>query len=187
MKLAILDRDGVLNEMVVDPEHGTVDSPLHPRQVRVDPAVPGLLARLQRAGYGLCVATNQPAAAQGKTTLANLRAVHEHILWEVAAGGARILWAEPCFHRAEDGCDCRKPRTGLLAAAFAALPGAELEGSWMIGDGITDIQAGASFGLRTALVGRRRCDTCAALGELRPDRIGSLAELVDAIAADPAR
>jgi histidinol phosphatase-like enzyme len=69
--LVILDRDGVLNAMVVDAEHGTIDSPLHPSQVEVFPWVPRALARLAGLGFGLAIASNQPAAAKGKTTLSS--------------------------------------------------------------------------------------------------------------------
>jgi len=78
--LVLLDRDGVLNALVVDPEHGTADSPLHPSQVRLLPGVPEALARLTRAGFVLRIVSNQPAAAKGKTTRANLEAVHEKVV-----------------------------------------------------------------------------------------------------------
>jgi D-glycero-D-manno-heptose 1,7-bisphosphate phosphatase len=158
--LILLDRDGVLNRLVVDAEHGTIDSPLHPDQVEVLPGVPEALARLTQAGFGLAVVTNQPAAAKGKTTWRNLEAVHEAVLTRATRAGGRVLGSHVCFHRAEDGCDCRKPRTGLLRAAFAAHPGHEPALSWMVGDGVSDVQAGAALKLRTAFLGPRKCDAC---------------------------
>jgi D-glycero-D-manno-heptose 1,7-bisphosphate phosphatase len=158
--LILLDRDGVLNRLVVDPEHGTIDSPLHPDQVALLPGVPEALARLTTAGYGLAVVTNQPAAAKGKTTRKNLDDAHERVLAGACSAGGRILSSHVCFHRAEDGCACRKPKTGLLEEALATNPGFARAGAWMVGDGVTDIQAGSALKLHTAFLGPRKCDAC---------------------------
>ena len=175
--LLILDRDGVLNRHTVDPEQGTIDSPLHPSQVELEKDVPQLLLRLQRLGFTLAIATNQPAAAKGKTTRENLEAVHARIVREAESAGARIASSHICWHRAEDGCRCRKPKPGLLEDAFAANPGTTREGSWMVGDGVTDVQAGKALGLKTGFIGKRRCDACQIL-QVPPDYWGSLTELV---------
>ena len=57
-----------LNRMVVNPDHGLIDSPLHPDQVEILPEVAESLKALTECGYVLAVATNQPAAAKGKTS-----------------------------------------------------------------------------------------------------------------------
>jgi D-glycero-D-manno-heptose 1,7-bisphosphate phosphatase len=164
-QLILLDRDGVLNRLVIDPEHGTIDSPLHPAQVEVLPGVPEALGRLTEAGYTLAIVTNQPAAAKHKTTRASLEAVHEAVLARVTSAGGRVHSSHICFHKAEDGCDCRKPRTGLLREALAQNPDCDPRRSWMVGDGVTDIQAGQALGLRTAFLGPRKCDACKILAE----------------------
>jgi D-glycero-D-manno-heptose 1,7-bisphosphate phosphatase len=187
VKLIILDRDGVLNRHLVDPEQGTIDSPQHERQVEVSEGAAATLARLQALGYGLCIATNQPSAAKGKTTRANLEAVHARVVREVEAQGARILSSHICFHRSEDRCACRKPKPGLLEAAFAANPTAEREGSWMVGDGVTDVEAGQALGLRTAFIGARRCDACRMLQGPQPTFWGSLAAFADFLEAEHGR
>jgi D-glycero-D-manno-heptose 1,7-bisphosphate phosphatase len=160
--LILLDRDGVLNRLVIDPEHGTVDSPLAPGQVELLPGVAEALARLTEAGHPLAVVTNQPAAAKGKTTRRNLEAAHEAVLAAACRLGGRIASSHVCYHRSEDGCPCRKPRTGLLEEALARHGAA---GAWMAGDGITDVQAGQALGLRTAFFGPRKCDACKLLQE----------------------
>jgi D-glycero-D-manno-heptose 1,7-bisphosphate phosphatase len=181
VKLIILDRDGVLNRHTVDPEHGTIDSPLHPDQVQLEAGVPEALARLQALGYGLCIATNQPAAAKGKTTYENLHATHARVVTLAQAAGARILSSHLCLHRAEDHCECRKPKAGLLEQAFAANPTAVREGSWMVGDGVTDVEAGKALGLKTGFIGKRRCDACRIIALTPPDYWGSLTELASAL------
>ncbi|MFN7133664.1 MAG: D-glycero-alpha-D-manno-heptose-1,7-bisphosphate 7-phosphatase [Myxococcales bacterium] len=164
--LVILDRDGVLNEIVVDAEHGTIDSPLHPDQVRVYPWVPESLAALTAAGYLLAVATNQPSAAKGKTTRANLEATHARVLELAQASGGRIASSHVCFHRSEDGCACRKPKPALLLEALAtsAVPAAD---AWMVGDGVTDVEAGVAAGVHTAFLGPRKCDACKIFSDRR--------------------
>jgi D-glycero-D-manno-heptose 1,7-bisphosphate phosphatase len=163
--LILLDRDGVLNRMVVDAEHGTIDSPLCPDQVEVPEAVADAVARLTAAGHALAVVTNQPAAAKGKTTRRNLEETHARVLDLACRKGGQILSSHVCFHRAEDGCACRKPNTGLLEEAFARHPVLGRAGAWMVGDGVTDVQAGAALGLRTAFLGPRKCDACKVLSQ----------------------
>lgn len=182
--LVILDRDGVLNAHTVDAEQGTIDSPLHPRQVRILDGVPEALAQLNRLGFGLAIASNQPAAAKGKTTYENLRAVHSAVVAGVETRGARILSSHLCFHRSEDCCACRKPRPGLLAEAFAQNPGFAQGSSWMVGDGVTDVQAGRALGLRTVFVATRRCDACAILKDEVPDYWGSLITFASWLASE---
>lgn len=158
--LVILDRDGVLNAVVVDAEHGTIDSPLHPSQVEILPGVPEALARLSDAGFGLCIASNQPAAAKGKTTLANLQATHATIVAGLGRASTAILSSHLCFHRSEDGCACRKPKPGLLIEALERSPQFDRQKSWMVGDGVTDVAAGIAAGVQTAFLGARKCDAC---------------------------
>lgn len=158
--LIILDRDGVLNDIVLDENHGTIDSPLHPSQVSVFPWVPNALNQLTRAGYPIVVVTNQPAWAKKKTTRENLLATHEKVLNISQQGGGEILSSHICFHKSEENCECRKPKVGLLKEAFQLFPDCVPSQSWMVGDGVTDIQAGKAFNLKTAFLGPRKCDGC---------------------------
>jgi histidinol-phosphate phosphatase family protein len=150
--LIVLDRDGVLNRTIPNPAEPRPDSPLRVEEVAVFPWVPQTLRALTDAGFALVVASNQPAAAKGKVTRAALEAVHQAVLVEAQRAGGVILSSHICYHRAEDGCDCRKPAIGLLREAFARHPGFTPAASWMVGDRAVDVQAGAAFGLRTALV-----------------------------------
>jgi D-glycero-D-manno-heptose 1,7-bisphosphate phosphatase len=151
--LIILDRDGVLNRTVPNPAEPRPDSPLRPEEVAIFPWVPAALRRLTEAGFGIAVATNQPAAAKGKTTRAALEQVHRLVCEAAQSDGGVILGSYICFHRAEDGCSCRKPRTGLLENAFAQHPQFQPSTSWMVGDRATDVLAGAALGMKTAYLG----------------------------------
>jgi len=139
---------------------------------------------LTEGGYGLVIVTNQPAWAKGKTTKKNLLAVHEAVVDAVMSKGGKVLSSHICFHKAEDNCTCRKPKTGLLEEAFRSNYGSTREGSWMVGDGLTDIEAGASAGVRTAFLGARKCGMCQIMMEkgLNPDFWGpSLREFAEYI------
>ena len=190
--LIILDRDGVLNEVVVDEEHGTIDSPLNPDQVRVFDFVPGALKQLNELGFLLAIATNQPAAAKGKTTRKNLERTHERVLEVATSAGAWIQSSHICYHRKEDRCPCRKPEIGLLEEALrlAITKGLSWHGTageggrqsgvgptqvWMVGDGVTDVEAGQKLGVRTAFLGPKKCDACKVMEsrELTPSFWGS--------------
>jgi histidinol-phosphate phosphatase family protein len=150
--LIVLDRDGVLNRTIPNPAESRPDSPLRVDQVAVFPWVPGALRAFNDAGFALVIASNQPAAAKGKVSRQVLEAVHARVLDEAQRAGGVILSSHICFHRAEDGCDCRKPRTGLLVEAFARHPEYSREKSWMVGDRAIDVRAGAAVGLKTALL-----------------------------------
>jgi D-glycero-D-manno-heptose 1,7-bisphosphate phosphatase len=161
--LIVLDRDGVLNALLPNPNEPRPDSPMRPSEVTVFPWVPDVVRDLTRAGFGIVIASNQPAWAKGKTTRAELQAAHALVVAAAESAGGVILSSHICFHRAEDRCTCRKPATGLLAEAFARHPGYELAASWMAGDRAPDVLAGVAFGLKTAYLGARGSDEHATL------------------------
>ncbi len=150
--LIVLDRDGVLNRLLPNPAEPRPDSPMRPSQVSVFDWVPAVLRELTDAGFGLAIASNQPAWAKGKTTRADLDAAHAEVLRLATADGGVILSSHVCYHRAEDGCACRKPAVGLLEEAFARHARFDRAASWMVGDRAPDVLAGAAFGLQTALL-----------------------------------
>jgi len=161
--LIVLDRDGVLNALLPNPDEPRPDSPMRPAEVTVFAWVPDVIRDLTRAGFGIVIASNQPAWAKGKTTRAELQAAHAVVVEAAQSTGGIILSSHICYHRAEDRCTCRKPATGLLAEAFAQHPGFDIAASWMAGDRAPDVLAGVAFGLKTAYLGERNSDERAAL------------------------
>jgi D-glycero-D-manno-heptose 1,7-bisphosphate phosphatase len=151
--LIILDRDGVLNETLPNPNEARPDSPLRVAAVVVFPWVPSVLRSLTDRGYRLAIATNQPAFAKGKVSLEVLKQVHARVLDEITREGASIASSHMCLHRAEDGCACRKPKPGLLLEALARHPEQDRQQCWMVGDRATDVLAGKAAGVQTALLG----------------------------------
>jgi D-glycero-D-manno-heptose 1,7-bisphosphate phosphatase len=155
---AFLDRDGVLNELVADPFSGLAESPLAVEDVRLIPGAAAAAARLARAGFVPVCVSNQPAAAKGKVSVAQLIAVHERVISLLEREGVVLAASRLCLHH-EQGvvpelagpCDCRKPAPGMLLDVAAEL-GVDLLSSWMVGDTDGDIAAGKAAGCRTLLI-----------------------------------
>jgi D-glycero-D-manno-heptose 1,7-bisphosphate phosphatase len=156
--LIILDRDGVLNEMLTEAATGLPDSPMNPSEVKLFSYVPKCLKALNDMGYTLRIATNQPAAAKGKTSFEELQAAHDQVVALAGAEGAVILSSHICWHRREDLCSCRKPATGLLEEALGLQKYWDAAQTWMVGDRAVDIQAGVSAGLKTALLAKESAE-----------------------------
>jgi len=151
--------------MVVDSEQGTIDSPLHPKQVDIVPGAPKALAQLCQAGYVLAIVSNQPAWAKGKTTKKNLLLVHQRILSKLQSAGGRIASSHLCLHKSEDSCACRKPKTALLKDAIRQNGPFKKKDIWMVGDGIIDLQAGQALGVQTVFVAKKKNDALQILRE----------------------
>jgi D-glycero-D-manno-heptose 1,7-bisphosphate phosphatase len=157
-RAVFLDRDGVLDELVPDPQTGVPESPLRVEDVRIVPGAAPAVAALRRAGYVVVCVTNQPAAAKGTASIHDLGLVHTRVMELLADQGARVDDARWCLHHPEGlveglrmGCECRKPKPGMLRWAAEDL-GVELSASWMIGDTDADVEAGQAVGCRTILV-----------------------------------
>lgn len=144
-RFVILDRDGVLN---VD----RPDSLTCLEDLEMVPGAARAVGILCRKGYRILVATNQACVGRGLLDLPGLEAIHRAIDAAIEAGGGRIDGWFVCTHRAEDGCDCRKPLPGLLYQAQRAF-GLELDATDFIGDAGRDIEAANAAGCRPVLVG----------------------------------
>lgn len=144
MKLIVLDRDGVINE----------DSDEYIKSADEWIPIPGSLeaiARLNRAGYRVVVATNQSGISRGFFDLETLSGIHKKMHDMAAVVGAHIEGIFFCPHGPDDKCNCRKPRPGLFME-IQARTGFDLGGVPCVGDSLRDLQAGASMGCNTFLV-----------------------------------
>jgi D-glycero-D-manno-heptose 1,7-bisphosphate phosphatase len=145
-RAVFVDRDGVINR--ADVKEG---KPLAPRKVaefRLLPGVPAALQRLRDAGFFVAVVTNQPDIGNGLVDDSVVAEMHERLRSRVPVDDIRV-----CPHRQSEGCDCRKPKAGMLVAA-AKDHGIDLAASFMIGDRASDMIAGATAGCYTIFVRR---------------------------------
>ena len=147
-----LDRDGTLN--VRPGEHEYVTSA---KDFAWIPGARKAVGRLARNGYVLTVVSNQRGVGRGLVPREVLRAIERRIQQDLAIEGCAIEGFRYCFHRDEDGCECRKPRPGMILDLAEELD-LDLAASWVIGDAPSDVAAGRAAGCRTALVGGTRAD-----------------------------
>lgn len=143
-RVVLLDRDGVIN----------ADSPGHIRSPAAWQPLPGSLeaiARLHQAGIAVAVCTNQSGLARRLFTPRALAAIHRRMEAAVAAAGGELAGVFVCPHGPDAGCDCRKPRPGLLLRALAEL-GMRPEEAVFIGDSARDLAAAEAAGVTPWLV-----------------------------------
>jgi D-glycero-D-manno-heptose 1,7-bisphosphate phosphatase len=192
-KAVFVDRDGVLNDMVYDPTHGLLDSPRWPEQVRMRPGAGRFLGALKELGYRVVVVTNQPGIAKGTLSPDGLEAVNQRLYRLLEADGAGWDNIFVCPHhpggpgmaanRHVCDCECRKPKPGLLLTAAEELR-LDLKSSWMIGDGLNDLQAGHAAGCRAILMTQLKIEQVEMffrLDHCMPDAVA--VSFVDALAA----
>lgn len=140
----ILDLDGVINEARVGQVPPT-------GQWRPIPGSLEAIAALSRMGYAIALASNQSAIGKGLLQQSCLDELHRLIRQEVENMGGKIEGVFYCPHTDADGCDCRKPRTGMLDMIEEQL-GADLRNALLVGDSLKDLQAARAKGCQPVLV-----------------------------------
>jgi D-glycero-D-manno-heptose 1,7-bisphosphate phosphatase len=144
MKLAILDRDGVIN-------HDSDKFIKHPHEWRPIPGSLEAIARLNQAGYHVVLATNQSGVGRGLFEVSTLNAIHDKMHRALSQIGARIDAIFFCPHGADADCRCRKPRPGLLEEIAHRFK-VDMHGVPSVGDSLRDLQAAAAVGATPILV-----------------------------------
>ena len=142
MPTVFLDRDGVLNRHLV----GRYVTGW--REFEILPGVLTALRRLRNAGFRLVIVSNQAGVPKGLLTCDDLIRITSMSLKEFQRSGADVDGAFFCLHDPSDDCTCRKPKPGLLRAAADLFP-TDFSHSFLIGDSLTDILAGAALACKT--------------------------------------
>jgi len=157
-KAVFLDRDGVINQLIVNPLTQEVESPNNPSELVILPGVIEALKKILKADYLLFIISNQPSYAKGKTSLENLFAVHDKLHSVFVENG--ILFSEYyyCYHHPEGiipeysiKCDCRKPGQKNVIDAIKKY-NLDVNKSWFVGDQDMDIEFGKIAGTKTILI-----------------------------------
>lgn len=143
-RAVFLDRDGVLNASLVS--RGKPYAPRTLAEFELLPGVPEALARLRAAGFLNVVVTNQPDVATGKAEREDVEAIHAHLLKNLPIDAVKA-----CFHTDGDGCECRKPKPGMLLEAAREL-GIDLAASFMVGDRWRDVAAAHAAGCKALFI-----------------------------------
>ena len=144
MNAVFLDRDGVINEN--RPDHVKSWA-----EFRFIPGATEAVARLSELGVRVFITTNQAVINRGIITQSTVDDINRLMVAALERHGARIEAVAYCPHRPEDGCLCRKPKPGLLLD-LADRYGLDLGETAVVGDALSDIEAGQAAGCRTVLV-----------------------------------
>ena len=180
-KAVFLDRDGTINEIIYYQELGIIDSPFTMEQFKLLPGVGEAIRILNQSEFKVILVSNQPGIAKGHFSMETFEVIREKMRTELAKYGAFLDAEYYCLHHPEakieeyrENCECRKPKPGLLLKAAAEFD-IDLGESWIVGDGLTDIEAGKRAGCKTILIGNMKCDLCRLMDEknIRPDYIVS--------------
>ena len=186
-----LDRDGVINAMVYNPEFGLVDSPANPDEFELLPGVGGgrSPASTSWASWPWSCPINPASPREGSPQLSSRpRPARCTRPWPGLE--ARLDAVYYCLHHPQAvvpdyrlTCECRKPGPGCCSRPRRDL-GIDLAASYLVGDGITDVAAGQAAGVKTLFVSSRKCYICGELARqsIRPDFVvRDLPEAVEVI------
>lgn len=157
-KAIFLDRDGVLNYPVLNPNTNAYEAPFKAEDLKLFPWVIESLIELQILGFKLFIVTNQPDFAKKKATLENINLIRDRMLSIYKENNIVITEYYACFHHPNGvipeytmKCECRKPGNLFLKEAIKKYD-LDPKECWMIGDRDTDIECGQSIGAKTILI-----------------------------------
>jgi len=139
-RILFIDRDGTLIE---EPPDEQVDSLA---KVRLMPGVIPALLALRDAGFRFVLVSNQDGLGTESFPEARFREAQDFLRALLESQGIRFEAEFFCPHRADDGCECRKPRIGLVRE-FLARRTIDRGASFVIGDRDTDLELAANLGL----------------------------------------
>ncbi len=167
-RAVFFDRDGVINREVSYLD--SID------KVEILEGISKAIKLLNENNFKVIIITNQSGLARRYFTKRTLEEIHDFIIKELRKESAHIDAIYYCPHHPDDDCNCRKPRIGLINKAEKELK-LDLKSSFLIGDKVTDIQAGLNAGLKTILV-------LTGYGEEESKKLNELDLKVDFIAKD---
>jgi D-glycero-D-manno-heptose 1,7-bisphosphate phosphatase len=160
-RAVFLDRDGVINRAFV--RGGKPYPPRTLDEFELLPGVESAIQSLREAGFLVVVVTNQPDVGTGAQKREIVEAMHATLVDRYLCDAIKV-----CYHTDADGCDCRKPRPGMLLEAAEELY-IDLKHSFMVGDRWRDVAAGHAAGCYTFFVDYR-------YGEARPESPDAVVE-----------
>ena len=144
MPLIILDRDGVIN----------YDSADYIKSADEWIPIPGsieAISRLSQNGYRIIIVSNQSGISRKKFTIDDLNGIHQKMIMHLGQFGGSIEAIVFCPHGSRQGCDCRKPKPGMLFDIANRLR-ISLKDIYFVGDSQRDLDAAQAAGAKPVLV-----------------------------------
>jgi histidinol-phosphate phosphatase family protein len=146
-----IDRDGVINC------RRPGDYVLHWSQFLFVPGIQAALRQLATLGLPMIVISNQAAVGKGLLDASVLQEITAQMHQTLLGDGVSFAAAYYCPHRADENCDCRKPKPGMLHRSAEDL-NIDLGRSIFVGDSMTDMQAGQEAGCQPIAFGPSLCE-----------------------------
>ena len=143
IKTIFLDRDGVINKEI---------NYLH--KIEDFEFIDGVFEAcqyLQSLEYKIIVITNQSGISRGLYTKNDYQIITKWMVSQFMKNNISILDTFHCPHLPDSGCNCRKPKPGMLLNAKNKYD-IDMNQSWMIGDKETDITAAISSGITNTIL-----------------------------------
>ena len=172
-----VDRDGVINE-------NREDYVKTWEEFRFLPGVIAPLRKLARNNHAVVIISNQSAVGRGIMSREAVDEINNRMLEVINNVGGRVDGVFYCPHDSSEGCECRKPKPGLLIQAAEKL-GIDLEKSVLIGDALTDVEAAVSAGCAPIFVltgrGKEELSKLKAAGFNNIRIVDNLAEAVEVV------
>ena len=133
IKCILFDRDGTLGEL---------SDKRYPQTFQPYADIKEVFLKLKRLGYTVGIITNQASIARGTGANYDFDTEFERYqadIWKI------------CPHDDKDGCDCRKPKSGLLLSIAKTLNISPTE-CMVVGDRLSDIQCAKNVSATAVLV-----------------------------------
>jgi histidinol-phosphate phosphatase family protein len=143
-RAVFLDRDGVITEDPPHYAHKLSDLKLVPRSAEA-------IKLLNQHNFKVIIISNQSGIARGYYAEADWITFNEGMYQELRKAGANIDAAYCCPHKPEDNCSCRKPKPGMIIQAANDF-NIHIKDSYMIGDKLSDIEAGQNVGCKESIL-----------------------------------
>jgi D-glycero-D-manno-heptose 1,7-bisphosphate phosphatase len=141
-----LDRDGVIN-VKLDERYVQ-----NPSEFEFMPGAKRAIHLLSTIFKRILIVTNQQGIGKGLMSVTDLSFLHDYMLAEITKSGGRIDKVYFCPHLASEKCGCRKPNAGMIHQAKLDFPGINIGNSYLVGDSLSDVEAGKRMNLITIRV-----------------------------------
>jgi len=143
-KFLILDRDGVIN--VESPEFVKTPEEWIPIKGSLE-----AIGRLSQAGYEIVIITNQSGLGRGHFSADMLAKMHAKMIDYIQQHGGKIQSILFCPHKPDEGCECRKPKSGMYQELAQRL-NISFKNVYSVGDSVRDLLAAKTAGAKPVLV-----------------------------------